>query len=240
MPFQEALKGQSIQELRRHGPFLVFTLTDYELIIHPMLAGRFYTEGKARHLCFELKLSDGGRLAYGDDKKMGKVYLVAGGRTGQIPGYEPMGADILAPGFTFEAFARQIAKKRHQVRVWIMDFGILITIGNAYADEILFTAGIHPKTLCASMKEDDLRRLHTAIVEVMRESIAIVAAAGQSVDVKVRDHMRVRNKKGQPCPVCGTTIRRANVRGVDAFFCPSCQPTNRKQVVDWTAQLRKD
>jgi formamidopyrimidine-DNA glycosylase len=242
--FTDALPGRTILGLVRRGPFLTFTLTgDAELIVHCMLAGRLQMAPPAAqvakgaqgakgpikakplgHLCFALDLDNGSRLSYGDDKRMGKVYLLAAGRHEAIPGYREQGVDITSPEFTWERFERLIQGRRHQARVFLMDQSALSAIGNAYADEILFAAGIHPKTSCKDLVEARRRKLYDAIRSVMVWAIDEVRRADQPIEVKVRDHVRVRNRKDEPCPVCGTRIRRAGVLGYDSFFCPKCQP----------------
>ncbi len=109
----------------------------------------------------------------------------------------------------------------------------LSAIGNAYADEILFAAGIHPKTFCYSLSAEERRKLYQSITGVIAWAVAEVRRAAQPIEVKVRDHVRVRNRKDEPCPVCGTKIRCAGVLGYDAFFCPTCQPATRKQQIPW-------
>jgi formamidopyrimidine-DNA glycosylase len=110
----------------------------------------------------------------------------------------------------------------------------LDSIGNAYADEILFAARIHPKTFVGTLTEAEWEELYRAIRDVMTEGQRKVAEAGQPIHVKVRDHMRIRNRKGLPCPRCGSIIRREGVRGYDVFFCPTCQPVRRRVFIDWT------
>jgi formamidopyrimidine-DNA glycosylase len=73
----------------------------------------------------------------------------------------------------------------------------------------------------------------SCIVDVMRWGIAEVEKANPPLEVKARGHMRVRHRQDQPCPRCGAKIRRAGVRGFDAFFCPACQPLQREQFIDW-------
>lgn len=202
-----------------------------------MLAGRFQLGGRRDkaipHQCFALSLDDGSRLSYGDEKKMGKVYLTAAGAYDAIPGYREQGVDILSNDFTFEAFERIITGRRHQARVFLMDQSALSAIGNAYADEILFAAGIHPKTSCVSLDPSQRRRLYQSIRETIAWGISEVEKADKPIEVKVRDHVKVRNRKGEPCPVCGTTIRRVGVLGYDSFYCPHCQPATRKQSISW-------
>jgi formamidopyrimidine-DNA glycosylase len=165
---------------------------------------------------------------------MMKIYLVHPGEYSVIPGYTTLGVDIRSPGFTEQRF-RELAAvhTRKQVRVFINTHTILDTIGNAYADEILFEARLHPKTFVGSLSDEDLGRLYHAITTVIEWGIARVAAAGEPIHVKVRDHMKVRNRIGLPCPRCNTKIRREGVRGHDVFFCPQCQPARRGAFIDW-------
>jgi len=145
-----------------------------------------------------------------------------------------LGINIFSPDFTPEELRRRAAEHpRMQVRVLINDRTILDSIGNAYADEILFAAQIHPKTLAGTLHPDEWVRLHGAIRDVMSDGVRAVADARQPIHIKVRDHMRVRNRKGSPCPRCGSTIRREGVRGYDVFFCPTCQPARRRVFIDW-------
>jgi formamidopyrimidine-DNA glycosylase len=242
--FATALAGAEFAGTRRHGPFLVFALSgERELVIHPMLAGRFqWTElgertaaGLALSLACEPADASVARhcLHYLDDKKMGKVYLTRRGEYSQIPKLDEQGPNLLSPEFTLEYFQEQIKKSRKQVRVLIMDQAVVSCIGNAYADEILFCAGIHPKTFCYQLDATEIARLHRCIIEVMHWGIDEVEKANPPLHVKARDHVRVRNHKDQPCPRCGTKIRRAGVRGFDTFFCPACQPLQREQFIDW-------
>ncbi len=243
VPFDSAPVGAVVAAVLRHGPFLCFALCEptgaarCDLVIHPMLAGRFAWESgtasiKKMGLCFSLRFT-AGTLHYLDTKKMGKVYLLPPGRFDLVPRYTEQGVDILGPGFTREYFRERFDKSRTQVRVFIMNQTILSAIGNAYADEILFVAGIHPKTFCYQVPEEGRDRLFEAIRSVLSWGIEMVAAADPALEDKVRGHLRVRGRKDQPCPVCGTKIRRVAVLGFDAFFCPTCQPPGRELFIDW-------
>jgi len=171
-------------------------------------------------------------LRYLDDKKMGKAYLIAAEDWKAIPGMQTGGIDILSPEFSRERFYSLLRHRRDQVRVFLLDKKALDSLGNAYADEVLFAAGIHPKTFCRALTHEDAVRLHGAIVKVMQAAVAEVSARDEPVEVKVRDFLKVRLK--EVCPRCGSKIRRAGVRGMDAYFCPRCQPATRAGLVDWT------
>jgi formamidopyrimidine-DNA glycosylase len=229
------LLGRTLDDLVRRAHFLVFRFEDLDLAVNPMLAGRFrLAEPGARDeasLAFALGF-DEVELRYLDDKKMGKAYLTAAGDRAAVPGMEGGGLDILSRGFTRERFVSALKKRRDQVRAFLLDKRALDSIGNAYADEILFEAGIHPKTWCRSLAHDDAVRLHDAVVKVMTEAVAEVARRDEPIDVKVRDFLKVRLK--DTCPRCGSKIRKAGVRGMDAYFCPKCQPATRAGFVEWT------
>jgi formamidopyrimidine-DNA glycosylase len=239
-PLERALCGRQIVGVKLAAPFITVELNEeIDLIINLMLAGRLQHQrprDKALgYCCLTLVLDDATLLNICDDQQMAKVYIVRRGNYATIPKYGQPGVNVLSPDFVPEKFrelARQHARK--QVRVMINDHTILASIGNAYADEILFDAGIHPKTFVGKLTAEELDRLHGSIVSVMQWGILEVEKAGQPIQVKVRDHMKVRNRKGEPCPKCGTTIRREGVRGYDVFFCPKCQPVTRKLFIDWS------
>jgi formamidopyrimidine-DNA glycosylase len=245
------LLGRRLDDVIRHAHFLVFRFEDLDLAVNPMLAGRFRLaapeDKDERDLVFALTFgpreeaetlpealpSSMSDLRYRDDKNMGKAYLLAKGDWKAAAGMDQAGGiDVLGPEFTRERFVSLLKKRRDQVRVLLLDKRALDSIGNAYADEILFEAGLHPKTFCRSLTHDDAVRLHDAIVKVMTEAVAEVARRGEPIDVKVRDFLKVRLR--DVCPRCGAKLRKAGVRGMDAYFCPHCQPATRSGLVDWT------
>ena len=230
------LLGRRLDDVIRHAHFLVFRFEDLDLAVNPMLAGRFRLASREDKdegsLAFALGFEDAGELRYLDDKSMGKAYLAAAGDWKAIPGLDAGGIDILSPQFTRERFVSLLKHRRDQVRAFLLDKKALDSLGNAYADEVLFAAGIHPKTWCRSLSHEDAVRLHDAIVEVMSHAVAEVTRRDEPIEVKVRDFLKVRLK--DQCPRCGSKLRRAGVRGMDAYFCPRCQPATRSGLVDWT------
>jgi formamidopyrimidine-DNA glycosylase len=228
------LLGRALEEVLRRAHFLVFRFEGLDLVVNPMLAGRFRLaepgtpdEGT---LGFALGFGDV-ELRYLDDKKMGKAYLTVAGDWSAVPGIEAGGVDILSPQFTRERFVSLLKHRRDQVRAFLLDKRALDSLGNAYADEVLFEAGIHPKTWCRAITHEQAVRLHDEIVSVMTAAVAEVEGRGEPIEVKVRDFLKVRLK--EVCPRCGSKIRTAGVRGMDAYFCPKCQPATREGLVDW-------
>ena len=236
------LLGRPLLDIFRKSHFLVFRLEGLDLAVNPMLAGRFRlaTPGEKDEgsLAFALEFEPApGRgasaveLRYLDDKSMGKAYLIATDDWKAIPGLQTGGVDILSPEFTRERFVSLLKHRKDQVRVFLTDKRALDSLGNAYADEVLFEARIHPKTWCRSLGHDEAVRLHDAIAHVMTAAVVEVARRDEPIEVKVRDFLKVRLKA--ICPRCGSKIRKAGVKGMDAYFCPHCQPQTREGLVDW-------
>lgn len=203
-----------------------------------MLAGRFTLaaagQGKTGHTKVTLHLDNGQELRFRDPKQMGKVYVLDPAQRAAIPKLEPVGIDVLSDAFTAEAFAGLARKRRDQVKLFLLDKGALDSLGNAYADEALHRAGVHPKARVRELSPDQLEALRLGIRAVLTEANAQVAQRQPPLDEKVRDFLQVRNRKGQPCPVCGDTVRVVGVRGHDAFFCPTCQPDKKgRGFVNW-------
>jgi formamidopyrimidine-DNA glycosylase len=242
----ELLIGRRVMSVLRRAHFAVFELDGgstgaaADLVVAPMLAGRFAlhpAEQKAPgDLAVALVLEDGRELRYRDDVQMGKVYVLAHGEYRVVPGLERIGIDVLDPdAFTLERFRALTRQRRDQAKVFLMDKGALDALGNAYADEVLFAAGIHPKTWVKSLAPEDVERLHRAIGDVLRGANEEIARRQPPIDTKLRDFLSVRLRHKVPCPRCATPIRKAGVHGHDAFFCPTCQPETRKSsVVSWS------
>lgn len=239
---EQLLYGATFAAVKRRGHFVLFALNGgraLELAVSPMLAGRFaLVAAKSRSpgdLAVAFALSDGRELRYRDDVQMGKVYIIARGAWQQVPGLATIGIDVLDdPGFTRAAFRTLARRRRDQVKVFLMDKTVLDAMGNAYADEVLWEARLHPKALVRRLTGVELDRLHDAIVTVLRQARVVIAQRQPPLDEKLRDFLNVRGRAGQPCKRCGTKIRTARVHADDAHFCPQCQPdAGRSSIVDW-------
>ena len=243
-PFPAVLVGRTLEGVERRGHFMRFALEGgLVVVVNAMLVGRYRlvpagSEAAAkkdpRSLGLALTFAGAPELQYLDDKRMGKVYVARADDEKSIPIYGQLGADVLSPAFTRDALAALIGRRRDQVRAFLMDKRALASIGNAYADEILFAAGLHPKTFCNKLAPADIDALHAAIGRVLTDAITEIRRRDEPIEVKVRDFLKVRGRDGKPCVVCGTTIRAVRVGDGDACFCPHCQRETRKLFVNWT------
>jgi formamidopyrimidine-DNA glycosylase len=233
------LVGRRIEHVRRRAHFVRLELDGapgLELVFAPMLAGRFTLarpeDRRPADLALTLSLGDGRELRYRDDVQMGKAYVLEAGRWDQVPGLARVGVDVLdAKAFTRAAFRALAKARKDQVKVFLMDKSALDAMGNAYADEVLFEARLHPKTFVRSLSAEEVDRLHDAIVTVLGEARDEVARRRPPLDEKVREFLKVRNRHGEACPRCGAKIRKAGVHGHDAFYCPECQPDGRASAI---------
>jgi len=238
--FPAVLCGNRILDVERRGHFLRFQLQNNLLLVtNAMLAGRFrLLPQKPAHdgkdLILALAFADGQELHYQDELRMGKIYLASAAQEAEIPGYRDLGVDLMSESFDPALFRKLIAGRRDQVRQFLLDKSALASIGNAYADEILFAARIHPKSFCHHLAPSETDTLFHAIQDTLDHAITEIRARGEPIETKVRDFLSVRGKTRQPCPACGSTIRKVRVGRADAYFCPTCQPTNRRLAVDFS------
>jgi formamidopyrimidine-DNA glycosylase len=215
-------------DVTRRGKYLLLSLDgDVTLVINPMLAGRIrYGEPLKRHRkrdVLVLDLSNGAELRYHDAKDMGKVYLAAD--LAQIPGFAALGPEATDPDLSLEAFRQRLRTGRAEIKRVLTDQSVIAGIGNAYADEICWRAGVYPFRKRTGLGDDDQERLYQAMRSVLSEAIDVLRQrVGDQIDVEIRDFMGVHGKHGQPCPQCGAPISQVMRSRRPTHFCRACQP----------------
>jgi formamidopyrimidine-DNA glycosylase len=229
--FAAALIGTSMSQIERRGKFLLFELaSDETMVINPMLTGRFqYVEPRERvraKTCAVIGFANGRQLRYVDERLMGKLYLVPSGELERVPQFAEMGPDALDPALTEAVFRARIRRHPGQVKSILTNHRFVAGIGNAYADEILWRAGVHPYRKRTATSDDEIGRLYQAIDEVMQWAIPIVAAKMQDEIAydEWREHLQVHRRGGQPCPRCGSPISEITAGQRITSFCRKCQP----------------
>jgi formamidopyrimidine-DNA glycosylase len=227
--FVKTLEGAKFGETTRRGKFLLFALDNgHIIVINAMLAGRFqYVEPKAKRrssTCMALGIANGMELRYYDDRRMGKIHLVTEDRLLDVPQFADMGPDAL--DVSLHEFKARLAKHRGQIKNILVNHKFLAGIGNAYSDEILFAAGLHPYRKRTSMSDEDVERLHVSIGKVFDWATPIVAEQMEDdLNYKARrGFLKIHRKGGEPCPVCGTRISEITAGQRITNFCRNCQP----------------
>jgi formamidopyrimidine-DNA glycosylase len=225
------LLHRCFSSVSRRGSSLVFALAGepaIEMLVLPGLTGRFGLDPPEKpspgDLALAVTLPDGRELRYRDDNQTGKIFVISPELRDRIPGLHPPGLDILnAKVFTRAVFRSLIRRRRDPAKIFLMDPKALDFVGNVYADEILFEAGIHPTNHVNDLSDERVDRLHDAAVSVLTWARDEIMRRKPPLDEKLRDFLKVRNRFGQPCQRCANRIRIASIRGQDAFFCPVCQ-----------------
>ncbi|MFT4187167.1 MAG: DNA-formamidopyrimidine glycosylase family protein [Aeromicrobium sp.] len=231
-PPADALRGLAVTGVRRHGKFVDVEVDGLHLVIHFAKAGWLrWVENFSDH-----PVKKGGPLALrvridrGDGPRGGFDVTEAGTRKGlavylvrdpqDVPGIAALGPEPLADGFTI----RPLLGRRMQVKRLLRDQKILAGIGNAYSDEILHAARLSPFAIAATLDDDEIVRLDTAIREVLTDAVehAHGKPAAELKDDK-RTRMRVHGKAGEPCPVCAEVVAEVVFSDSSLQYCPACQ-----------------
>lgn len=236
-PLDESLTGRTLAEVAHRGRFLAFTFDDgARLVVNPMLSGLFDLVAPATKIrattAFALTFENGVDLRYRDDTRMGKVYLLPrGAPDAQVPQLAEQGEEAGTLRWTADDFAKRAKATRRELRNLLMDDGFIAGIGNAYADEILWAARLHPKRRVATLDEGEMDRLRGALRATLGRAAEIVEAElPPELGTKVRTHMNVRGRAGEPCPHCGTKIVRTRHGLDEMYLCPRCQPPPKGQL----------
>ena len=240
-PTPADLVGCVVVGVVRHGKWLDVATNDPHLLFHLSRAGwlRWYDTvpstvvrpGKSP-IALRLAFDDGSGfdLTEAGTRKRLAVHIVRE-PTG-VERIAALGVDPLGPEFTAQRFGELVAGRNQQVKGLLRDQSLIAGIGNAYSDEILHAARMSPFALTRSLSDDDVTRLHGVIREVLSE--ALDAAAGRPAaelkDAKRRG-MRVHGRAGEPCPVCGDTLREVSFADSALQYCATCQ-TGGKPLAD--------
>jgi formamidopyrimidine-DNA glycosylase len=231
--FGAALIGATFQSIVRRGKFLVFALTAREggplwLVINPKLTGRLQlcepSAKKAGPVHAVLHLSGGHDLRYVDQKKMGQVFVTRQPpEESPIADYAGMGPEALE--INREDFKARLKPFRGEIKGVLTRSEFVAGIGNAYADEILWHARLHPFRKRTSLKPEEIDRLYDGMRACVLEATEKVRAEmGEEIHLKPREFLAVHMKTGEPCPRCGTTISLVGANQRITNFCRQCQP----------------
>jgi len=170
-------------------------------------------------------------LRFVDQRTFGKIWWVPPGVAPEtiITGLQKLALDPFSPEFTVEYLASKLQNRRRPIKTALLDQSVVAGLGNIYADEALFLSGIRPQTLCIDLKTEQIERLRSHIIEVLKTSIAAGGTTFSNflnvkgVNGNYGGVAWVYNRAGEPCRVCGTAIGRTRLGGRSSHFCIQCQ-----------------
>lgn len=229
--FREGVVGTRIEAVERRGKYLILRLdTGSLLVVHLRMTGKLLLRGSGdeadRFLRAVLVLDDGKELRFTDIRKFGGFWLVDDISEAASTG---LGPEPLGEGFTAPLLADVLTGRKSPVKSVILDQSRIAGIGNIYADEACFEAGIDPRRLGADVAAPEVTALHSAIRQVLQFGVESRGASfrdyqdAEGKPGNMQMHVKVFRRTGKPCYTCGSTIERVKVGGRSTHFCPTCQ-----------------
>jgi formamidopyrimidine-DNA glycosylase len=241
--FADRIVGQRFHTFGRRAKYMLLGLAYGDgpiyqasdtLIVHLRMTGQLHVKDAAElpdaHTHVLLDLDNGRRLHFQDTRKFGRMWLTSDPQ-GVL---RKLGPEPLSDAFRAEDLARKLAGRKAAIKALLLDQALAAGVGNIYADEALFRAGLHPLRPGGSLTPDEIERLRTAVAVVLAEGIAAAGSSlgGSSLQNYSRpggqtgayqEEHRVFRRTGQPCLTCGAQITRIIVGQRSTHFCPECQ-----------------
>ncbi|WNM33261.1 DNA-formamidopyrimidine glycosylase family protein [Streptomyces sp. Li-HN-5-11] len=241
-PPVSAVEGREVTAVHRHGKFLdLETDEGPHFVTHLARAGWLQwkdrlPDGPPRPgkgplaLRVALETGAGFDLTEAGTQKRLAVYVVRDPR--EVPGVARLGPDPLADDFDEARLASLLTGERRQIKGALRDQSLIAGVGNAYSDEILHAARMSPFKLAASLTPEEIRRVHEALRATLTQAVerSRGVAAGR-LKTEKKSGLRVHGRTGEPCPVCGDTIREVSFSDSSLQYCPTCQ-TGGKPLAD--------
>ncbi|MHB0867147.1 MAG: DNA-formamidopyrimidine glycosylase [Thermoleophilia bacterium] len=232
--FQNRLRGQVITRVSRRAKYLRLELdSGLTLVIHLRMTGRLthtdtpYRSMARPHLRLFFQLDDGSGVAFHDQRRFGTARIMDPGEAAAL--WCRLGPEPLERSFNAAALRSILKNRKRPIKSLLLDQAHIAGIGNIYADESLYRAGIHPVRLARQVTEEETGLLVRAIKDTLRTAISL---EGSSIDTyrstkgapgRFQDTFKVHRRAGEACPRCGCVIEKIKVGGRGTYFCPSCQ-----------------
>jgi formamidopyrimidine-DNA glycosylase len=243
----DALGGRRVEELRRRGKYLDWSLEGgIHLLMHLRMTGTLLLDPPLApaHTRVRIALEGGRELLFVDPRRFGTGQLVAGEAALEEFYAQRLGVEPFDEAFT-PALLRELARGRAApIKAFLLDQRMVAGVGNIYADEALFRAGVHPRRAAGALRPAQYALLRDAIREVL---LAGIDARGASIDDfrhldgargSFQDRFLVHRRGGEPCVRCGTTITKLVVGGRGTYVCVHCQPVPRRARANAAGQTR--
>lgn len=231
--FQNNIKNQNIQDIKRYGKWLIFELDDYYLLSHLRMEGKYFfkepTEERNKHEHVIFLLDDNTELRYMDVRKFGKMHLILKEEIKTKGPLLEMGLEPWDQNLTPKYLESKLKNKKIPIKTTLLDQSIIVGIGNIYANEILFLSNINPLKSSNLLTTKELSQIIKNTQEVLEKAIAKGGTTIRSytsvngVHGLFQQELNVHNKENVACPYCQTPIIKIKVGGRGTYYCPNCQ-----------------
>ncbi|HHV42856.1 MAG TPA: bifunctional DNA-formamidopyrimidine glycosylase/DNA-(apurinic or apyrimidinic site) lyase [Clostridiaceae bacterium] len=236
------LRGWLITDLRRRGKYLLIDLINTNkkhsgalLMIHFRMTGKLLhrTEEivptKHTHIRFHLQGPTKSWLDFEDVRRFGRIWLLAAFGERENPGLAGLGPEPLSEDWTYQSFREKIQRRKTSIKATLLDQTVVAGIGNIYGDEALFLAGINPQRKASSLSPEETIKLQDAVRFVLTDGIGHRGTSfrdyvdGLGGKGYFQQFLKVYQREGQKCAICGNQIVKKKVAGRGTHFCPHCQ-----------------
>lgn len=232
--FKCLLEGDSISSLGRRGKYLMFNLNSgYVWITHLRMTGQYYYSKpdapylKHTHLVFAL--DNNYQLRYVDIRQFGTMYLLRPEEFKIVRGLRDLGPEPLDSNFTLNCFCHLLEGKKSILKHLLLDQTFVAGIGNIYADEILFDAGLHPERTANSLTMEEKKALYNSMRKMLRLGIENRGTSfrnyvdGDGRTGSFQELLRVYGRGGEACLKCGRPLTKRKIAGRSSCYCTYCQ-----------------
>lgn len=229
--FAGKVRGRRIAGVTRRAKNIVIDLGGGRLLVNLGMTGRLLVtrakDEEPTHLGVRFSLDRGRELRYHDVRRFGRLWTMTEEEWRAWDG--ALGVEPLSGDFSDGWLRENAARSRVAIKTWLMDQARVVGVGNIYASEALFRAGVDPRRPANALAPEELARVREGVRQVLREAIEHRGttfldyrdARGEEGAFAAR--LRVYDREGQPCTVCTSPVRRVVQGGRSTFFCPSCQ-----------------
>ncbi|HEX8920135.1 MAG TPA: bifunctional DNA-formamidopyrimidine glycosylase/DNA-(apurinic or apyrimidinic site) lyase [Pyrinomonadaceae bacterium] len=234
--FARTLRGASVEAVGRRGKHILTWLDNGRVLItHLRMTGRFlYLPVEAplpKHTHATFQLDNERLLVFTDQRHFAMMKIVPAAELYEAKELRSLAPEPFSEEFTIDYLHAALSRSRRTLKQTLLDQKRVLGLGNIYAAEVMFLARLNPFTVAARLNRRRVPRLHSAILNVLSESLS--HGSTMNVDPENIDgsyyggsyegHWRVYDREGEPCPKCRTSIRRISHAGRSTFFCPRCQ-----------------
>lgn len=234
---EKLLTGERFEEFSRRGKYLIFEMKDFDWISHLRMEGKFLVEDEIpedpkilKHIHAKFHLDNGKWLLYMDTRKFGRMQLYPKCvNIDKLPVFDKIGPDVLSDAFTPEYLLTKLKKRKCPIKTALLNQSIVAGIGNIYADEILFDAGLDPRSASSHLDLEDCRKIVKAAKAILSESIEQGGTTIRSFEFgnhqngSYQDSLSVHQRAKELCEQCGSEIELIKVGQRSTYLCPGCQ-----------------
>ncbi|WP_155961926.1 DNA-formamidopyrimidine glycosylase [Streptococcus ruminantium] len=231
--FCQDLVGQVIMDVQRRGKYLLIYLTDFVLISHLRMEGKYNFFQKQvptnKHFHAFFTFTDDSTLVYQDVRKFGTMELLQEKNLSAYFASRKIGPEPTEEDFHLAEFTAKLARSKKPIKSHLLDQSLVAGLGNIYADEVLFRAQVHPAQVSHSLSANQITALRQATIGVLQLGIEKGGSTIRTyknalgMDGSMQDYLQVYGKTGQACPCCQEKIVKIQLGGRGTHFCPRCQ-----------------